>query len=201
MLAHADFAPWYLFGAILLAGFNLPVSIDILLVAAALLAATALPEKMWHLFAAVSIGCYLSAWISYWVGRLLVGRGLLRLKFFSKLLSQERIERVKTFYDKYGLLTLVIGRFIPFGMRNCIFMTTGISRFSFVKFILRDALACLIWSTTAFFLFYFAGQNFETLYPYLKLFNLIIFSLFAIAVIGFVWYKMRKSARSKSSCS
>jgi len=135
------------------------------------------------------------------VGRLLVGRGLLRLKFFSKLLSQERIERVKTFYDKYGLLTLVIGRFIPFGMRNCIFMTTGISRFSFVKFILRDALACLIWSTTAFFLFYFAGQNFETLYPYLKLFNLIIFSLFAIAVIGFVWYKMRKSARSKSSCS
>jgi len=61
MLAHADFAPWYLFGAILLAGFNLPVSIDILLVAAALLAATALPEKMWHLFAAVSIGCYLSA--------------------------------------------------------------------------------------------------------------------------------------------
>ena len=38
------------------------------------------------------------------------------------------------FYKKYGALTLVIGRFIPFGVRNAIFLTSGISKMPFAKF-------------------------------------------------------------------
>lgn len=195
IIEHAHSAHWFFFIAILLAGINMPVSIDVVVLAAALLAATVIPEHKWILFISVSAGCYLSAMIAYWVGRLL-GGFLPRFKLFRKLLSPERIERTKGFYEKYGLWTLLIGRFIPFGVRNCLFMSTGMSKLSFGKFILRDALACSIWSTVAFSVFYSLGQNYKVLYHYLKTFNVLIFSVFAVAVIGFVWYKLKKAARS-----
>ena len=195
IIEHAHLAHWFFFVAILLAGINMPVSIDVVVLAGALLAATVIPEHKWILFISVSVGCYLSAMIAYWVGRLL-GGVLPRFKLFRKLLSPERIERTKSFYEKYGLWTLLIGRFIPFGVRNCLFMSTGMSKLSFGKFILRDALACSIWSTVAFFTFYSLGQNYKVLYHYLKTFNVLIFSVFVVAVIGFVWYKLKKTARS-----
>ncbi len=196
IIEHANHAHWYFFGAVLLAGFNVPISIDIVMLLGALLAATIIPENMWIIFISLSVGCYLSAWIAYWMGRLL-GRALLHFKFFNKLLPPERLQRTKVFYEKYGLWTLLIGRFIPFGVRNCLFMTTGMSKLSFRSFVLRDALACSIWSTTAFFTFYSLGQNYKVLYYYLKTFNILIFSLFGVAVIGFVWYKRRKNMQSK----
>src|SRR3990172_3328356 len=100
ILEHAHNAHWFIFGAILLAGLNIPLSIDLLVLASALLAATIAPEKMWTLYITITLGCYLSAWISYWVGRLL-GRVLLRFRFFKKLLSEERLQRVKIFYEKH----------------------------------------------------------------------------------------------------
>lgn len=188
---HAHQAHWFFFIAILLAGINFPVSIDVIVLASALLAATIIPEHTWLLFITVSVGCYLSAWIAYWVGRLL-GRFLPRFKLFNNILSPKRIERTKTFYEKYGLWTILIGRFIPFGVRNCLFMSTGMSKFSFGKFILRDALACSIWSSVAFFTFYSLGQNYKVLYHYLKTFNVLIFSVFAVTIICFIWYKRKK---------
>lgn len=188
---HAPKAHWYLFSAILLAGINIPISIDLVVLLSALTAATLIPEHTPQLYLAVLFGCYFSAWLSYWKGRLLGGY-LLRYRFFSKLLPPPRLERAKSFYEKYGLLTLMIGRFIPFGVRNCIFMTTGISKQNFFSFILRDALACFVWVSTAFALFYTLSQKSLLLYSYLKTFNILIFSLFSVAGIAFIWYKIKK---------
>jgi len=173
----------------------MPVSIDMVVLAGALLAATVVPENMWLIYFSVLIGTYFSAWIAYWLGRFL-GGVLPRFKLFKKLLSPERIKRTKHFYEKWGLWALLIGRFIPFGVRNCLFMSTGMSKLSFGKFILRDAFASSLWSSIAFFTFYSLGQNYKVLYHYLKTFNVLVFGAFAVAVIGFVWYKLRKSERS-----
>lgn len=192
---HAPNAHWYIFVALILAGFNIPFSADVLILVAAILAATVVPENFWQLFACVTIGCYLSAMCAYWLGRGL-GTQLSKVKFFSKLLAPERLSRIKQFYEKYGIWTLVIGRFIPFGVRNCIFMSSGMSRVSFGKFILCDAFACLIWCSSAFYLFYTLGQNFEAVWQTLKTFNLLIFTGFSVTVIGTIWYKIKKRART-----
>ncbi len=140
ILEHAGQAHWIMFFGILLAGFNIPISADLLIIGAAVLAATVVPENMWLLFGSVFFGCLFSAHIAYWLGRLL-GTQLLKLRFFSHLLPQERLLKIQGFYEKYGLLTLIIGRFIPLGVRNAIFMTSGISKVSFGKFALRDFIA------------------------------------------------------------
>jgi membrane protein DedA with SNARE-associated domain len=192
---HAHRAHWIIFCAIILAGFNVPISADVLILLSAVIAATILPENTWALYFSALFGCYFSAWGAYWLGRL-VGPKLSHLPFFKKLLSQDRLERVKKFYDHYGLWTLLIGRFIPFGVRNCIFMSTGMSKMSFLKFIVRDALACSIWTSSCFYLFYKTSQNYQLLWHYLKTFNLVIFAAFGVTVIGFIWYKIRKKAQS-----
>ncbi len=192
---HAQNAHWYLFIAIILAGFNVPFSADVLILVAAILAATIVPEHTWLLYGSILLGCYLSAMCAYWMGRLL-GTTLSKSRFFARLLPSERLGKIKHFYEKYGLWTLVLGRFIPFGVRNCIFMSSGMSKLPFGRFILMDALACSVWCTSLFYLFFTLGQNFDTLWHSLKTFNLLIFAAFSVTVIGFIWYKRRKKTRA-----
>ena len=189
--AHASHAHWIVFGILLLTGFNIPISADVLIIASALLAATIVPEYAIHLYLAVFIGCYCSAAIAYWVGRL-VGRKLLRFRWFARLLPPERLDKAQKFYHRHGFWTLLVGRFIPFGVRNCLFMSTGMSRLPFKKFALWDLAACFIWSFVLFHLIYYVGQKREILFGYLKVFNIIIFAAFAVTIILFIWYKRKK---------
>lgn len=191
---HASWAHWYLFAAILLAGFNLPFSIDLLILCAAVLAATVIPENTWLIFFSALVGSYISAMCAYWLGRL-VGKHLYRWKFFAKLLGPKRLSKIKEFYDKHGLWTLVVGRFIPFGIRNCIFMSSGMSRVHFGKFMLMDGVACSLWCSLSFYLFYTLGKNHSLVWNTLKTFNLIIFAAFGVTVIGVIWYKSRKKLK------
>jgi len=192
---HAHQAHWYVFTAIILAGFNIPISTDLLILISAFIAAAILPEHTWHLYLSILFGCYLSAWCAYWTGRL-VGGQLQRITFFANLLKRDRMDRVKNFYERYGLLTLIIGRFIPFGVRNCIFMTTGMSKFNFYRFMLMDALACFLWCSISFYAFYTLGQNYQVIWHYLKAFNLLIFAAFSVTLISIIWYKKRKKVQS-----
>ncbi len=193
IIEHAEHAHWFIFFGILLAGFNIPISADLVIIISAVLAATIIPENTPLLFGSVFLGCTFSAHIAYWLGRLL-GPQLLRLRLFSKMLAPTRLEKIQQFYNRYGLLTLLIGRFIPFGVRNAIFMTTGMTRVHFGRFVWRDTLACLVWTASSFSIFYLLGHNYQKLKALLQTFNVLIFAAFSVTVIVVVWYKRRKKS-------
>ena len=183
-----NFAPWIILTLTLLAGLNVPISIDLLLTISALLAAHYLPDQCILLFTLFTLGCILSAWISYALGR-----------FFGKLAKPKHIEKVANLHARFGTLTFFICRFIPFGVRNVFFMTTGFSKYPFPKFALLDALACTLWSSIFFFSVYTLGQNFESVLTTLKQLNIVLFSLFACIVLFFSWrfFKKRKKFKQK----
>lgn len=194
---HAPTAHWFLFLAALLAGLNIPISIDLLFIIGATLAATLVPELTFHYFAFLLSGCIISAWIAYSLGRF-IGPKIVEISPFNKLLSPKLLERVKQFYNKRGSMALVIGRFIPFGIRNCLYMSTGISKMPFYRFALVDGLACSLWATLSFFLYYNLGKNIETLYAWVKRVNFLIFIAFSVTVIGIIWYKKKKKIKEKN---
>ena len=196
ILAHQLYAPWLTFFLILLAGLNIPISIDVLLVLSAFLAATTIPEYTFSLYLSILLGSYFSAWIAYWIGRTF-GIKLLNVRWFSKILPPNRLKKVGIFYENHGFLTLIIGRFIPFGVRNCLFMTAGMSKIPFTKFILRDALACSLWASLCFYAFYSLGLNYEKLLSQMKIVNLGLFLAFGVTLIGVFWYKRQKKTRVK----
>ncbi len=195
IMENRSYAPWITFGLILLAGFNFPISIDVIMIVSAFLAATTLTEQTITLYLSIFVGAYFSAWIAYWLGRT-IGNKLFKFRWFSKILTQERLKKINLFYDKHGFFTLLFGRFIPFGIRNCIFMTTGMSHSNFRKFALRDCIACFIWSATCFYSFYTLGVNYQILLNHFKIINLSIFSAFSVTVIGVICYKKRKNKNS-----
>ena len=185
ILSHESSAPWVIFFSIVLAGLNLPISIDLMIILVAVLAATHLSHLKISLFIAFFAGCCISAWVSYSLGRF-VGSRLLR-RFF----SDSKLAKIEYFLSKYGTITLLVGRFIPFGFRNCLFMTSGFSKLSFLKFAIVDGIACFIWSITFFTLFYQLGQSFEVLQQHLKWINIGIASALSVTVITFICYKYR----------
>ena len=99
----------------MLAGLNFPISEDLLIIISGVLASTVVPENTWKLFLAVVLGAYLSDWIPYWLGRCF-GPNLWKLRWFSRMIKPERLDQVRDYYSRYGILTLLVGRFIPFGV-------------------------------------------------------------------------------------
>lgn len=188
--SNVQYAHWIIFGSLLLAGLNIPVSEDAMLFISALLASKN-PELKYQLFFGVFAGAYLSDVICYWLGRTL-GPKIWNIKFFSKMISPEKVEKLSSFYKKFGVTTLLIGRFIPFGVRNGLFLTAGLSKMNFFKFALSDLIACTI-SCTLFFNLYFNYG--EVVIEYVKKGNIILFStLLLIATIWFIFKKKKTKA-------
>lgn len=194
---RAKDAHWYAFGALLLAGMNFPISADVVILISALIAATLVPENTIKLYLAIFLGCWGAAMIGYWIGRLF-GTKLFAFKWFKKLLPEARLAKIQAFYGNYGFLTLALGRFIPFGFRNGLFMTAGIAKMPFTKFLWRDLIACFIWTSLSFSIFFLLGHNYELLCHYLKTFNIFIFSAFGVTVITLLWYKKIRKKKQLS---
>lgn len=198
ILEHKNHSLFIIFSCFLLAGMNIPISIDILMIICSILAAKFMPEYKWYLLGTAFLGCYFSAWIAYWMGRLF-GVQLLKYKIFKKMLPESRLQKIRQFYQKHGFLTLLIGRFIPFGVRNGIFMSTGISKSNFTQFILRDLFTSALWAVSSFLLFYHLGLNFDYLIGYSKVMNVGIFLAFSVTVIAIIWYKRKKNKKSSQT--
>ena len=184
---HAEQAPLIIFGLLLLAGFNIPVSEDGMLFISALLA-TKSPQNFYPLFFGVYLGAYFSDLICYTVGRKL-GPKVWNIKLFAKMVSKDKVDKISSFYERYGVITLILGRFIPFGVRNGLFLTAGLGKMNFVKFALSDLLACTISSVVFFNLYFKFG---ETVIDYVKKGNIVIFSLFSVGIV--VWLVKKKKA-------
>jgi membrane protein DedA with SNARE-associated domain len=174
-------------GLLLLAGLNIPVSEDLMLLTAALLAQQR-PDLVWQLFAGVFVGAYLSDLICYGLGRTL-GPKLWKIKWFAKMVDRAHVDKIGGFYERFGPLTLLVGRFIPFGVRNALFLTAGLSKMRFAKFAISDFIAATITCGLYFWLYFTYG---EAIIDVIKQSNVVIFSIAAVGVVVFL-IKRRKA--------
>ncbi len=186
--SNIHYAPLIIFGLLLLAGFNIPVSEDAMLFISAILASSD-PDYLPYLFAGVYMGAYLSDLICYSLGRFL-GPKLFEIRFFANMVPPERIQKIHNYYENYGVITLIVGRFIPFGVRNGLFLTAGLGSMDFIKFALADLLACTISTITFFSLYYHYGN---AVVDYVRDADIVVFSLAAIFVAAYFYRKKYKS--------
>jgi membrane protein DedA with SNARE-associated domain len=189
--AHADWAHILFFCCLLLAGMNIPISEDLVLITGGMIAGTCIPEHTLRLYLWIFVGCYVSAWEAYWIGRLL-GPKLYRIRWFSHIVTEKRVARLNYYYEKYGIFTFIVGRFVPGGVRNALFMTAGLGKMAFPVFIFRDGIACIISTITLFSIGYLFGEHYQLLLHYFKTYNLIFLGLLLFlisSILLFIWYK------------
>lgn len=192
LCVHALIAPYIFFGLLILAGLNIPISEDIILLTAGFLASQCIPEHTYFVYFWVFAGSLLSAWEVYWIGRLL-GPKLYDIKCFNRILTLERMEKLGECYERYGVFTFIIGRFIPGGFRNALFMSSGLSKMPFWKFVLRDGTGCLIATAVIFSLGYQFAENYHLIVLIFKKYSLIAASIFITLLIVVVLYLWKRS--------
>jgi len=198
IFANAPHAHWIIFSSLLLAGMNIPISEDLMIIISAILASTVIPENALILFIFLFMGCYFSDSIAYWIGRSL-GRKLWNFKWFAKLISKKRLNQAQKYYENHGFLTLLIGRFIPFGIRNTLFITAGMGKMSYGKFLMSDGIACFCSNATLFLLTYMVGKNYRVLLDHLKIVKIVVFILFIAVCIFLIWYYKKRRQSGKIS--
>ena len=185
----AHYVHFISFGLLILAGFNMPISEDLIMIISGSIAATIVPENTIYIFIGCFIGAYFSDIIAYSFGRAL-GPQLFKIKILRRLFSKEKEKKIETYFDKYHAKALFFGRFIPFGIRNVLFFTAGYVKINWMKFLLIDLLSLAISSSIQFYAGYSLRKNFRTIGPYLSKYKYIIFAVF-ILIILFIYLEKK----------
>ncbi|MDR2702167.1 MAG: phosphatidylserine decarboxylase [Spirochaetaceae bacterium] len=186
---YIQFYPLVAMVSLLLAGLNIPISEDLVIITGALLNQEVVQAQVEGArgmlipsLLAIYAGVIISDFMSYYLG-VLVRKGVFKVKFADSAFSPKNLERFHRHLDKHGSLTFIVCRFIPFGVRNTLFMTSGFLDLSLRRFALYDIPAALISTNALFFLVYSFGDEVKN--P-IRVAGIILFILLALTVVFLV---------------
>ncbi len=155
--ASLIYAPLIFAIALVISGFGLPISEDALVILAGIMAAKN-PEMAILLYAGIWTGAYGGDAVTYWLGRGF-GTSLLETKFWKGKVNPEKLEKFKSYFSKNAYAVIILGRFIPFGMRIFIYLTAGFTKFNYKKFAVIDIFASAFTTGLTFTLAYKFGEQ------------------------------------------
>jgi membrane protein DedA with SNARE-associated domain len=149
-----------IFGLLMFGIIGLPVPDETLLALCGYLA-TKGELHLFFVMLAAFLGSCSGITVSYAIGRSL---GLSLVKKYGKYvhLTEERIERVHRWFEKFGRWLLVIGYFIP-GVRHFSAMVAGSSKLSYPAFAPFAYTGALLWSSSFVLAGYFFGKEWENM--------------------------------------
>ncbi|MCL2880298.1 MAG: DedA family protein [Treponema sp.] len=181
LLNYVDYFPLIAFAALLLAGLNLPISEELVIITGAFVC-----HENHHLtvptLIAIFTGIITTDCFVYWVGTR-VRKGAVKSKFLSRLIPEKALDKMHYYLDKYGLGTFIVCRFIPFGVRNTLFFSSGLFKLKFRFFAIYDVTAAIISISTIFYLAWRFGSVMEK--P-AKIAGIVLFALIIAGVISII---------------
>ncbi len=184
--SYISYWPITVFIALLLAGINFPISEDAIIIISA---GFCQEDKsiLVPTLIAIYTGVVISDCMSYFTG-FAVSRGLLNFKKLKKMINSPKAKFVEQRILKHGFVTFITTRFVPFGARNLLFITSGLLNLNFKKFIIFDSVAALISNMTLFWTIYYIGNSGS---PILKVISMILLCVLVTLIIRSI-YKMHK---------
>lgn len=129
------------FALLVACGIGLPLPEDITLFTMGLLSYYGLVDLKVSIVVCLA-GVLIGDCLIYWFGRH-YGVRLLKKRFFAKLIHEERMERVKALFHRWGAKVIFLTRFMP-GLRAPTYFTAGSLHLPFGVFIFYDGLAALL---------------------------------------------------------
>lgn len=190
---HANNAHLIFLFLLFLAGLNVPISEDVLLLTGGALVSRCIPDQYLHLYLWMLFGCWVSGWEAYLIGRLF-GRKLFNYRFFNHVVNEERIKKLHVTYEKYGIWTFIVGRLIPGGVRNALLITSGMGKMPFLKFAFRDLVAAIISTNIMFYLGYTFGEHYEEIVATFQQYNRVALLLF-FSLLCFLFFRARQQSK------
>jgi membrane-associated protein len=138
----------------LIIGFIFPG--DALLFTAGLLCGTDLAVNIWLLVPAVALAAIAGNITGYYTGKIFGKRLLLKKDTF--FFKQRHFETSREYYEKYGGIALIGGRFLPV-IRTFVPILAGTIGINIWKFNMYNIAGAFLWSGTLIPLGYFVGKK------------------------------------------
>jgi membrane protein DedA with SNARE-associated domain len=195
MLWISLYGSWALFVLLALGILALPVPEETLMILAGILMRNGdLP--MTPTIVASYAGAVCGITMSYGVGRS-IGLYLIT-RYGSKIgLSQQRLEMVHQWFERFGKWTLFFGYFVP-GVRHFTGFIAGTSYLHYGAFALFAYTGAFAWVSTFLSIGYFLGEYGLAIFKTMEGFTDEIVTLLIIAVVGYAFWWIN-SRRKKST--
>lgn len=110
-------------------------------------------------------------------------------------MKEEDIEKSDSWFNKYGMLSALIGRNFPI-VRTLISLPIGITHQSFIKFVIYTTIGSIPWTLAFVYVGYTLGENWIILSTYVGYLKTPIRILLLILLISYI-YKKIKNTRKK----
>jgi len=166
---------------------------DSLLFAAGAFAASGSLKIGW-LFLILAAAAVLGDTVNYWIGKKIGPKVFSKEK--SRIFKKEYLDRTHRFYEKYGVETIIIARFVPI-VRTFAPFVAGIGRMSYGRFISYNIIGGIGWVA----LFTFGGYFFGNIPFVKKNFSLVIIAIILISLIPILWEFIRHRREKKRSAN
>ena len=141
--------------------------------------------------AGATVGALIAYGIGYWGGRPLILRWgrILRI-------TPEDLDRIETFFARYGAAASFFGRLIPV-VRSLVSFGAGVGRMPLGPFILYTILGSLPFTFVLVFVGVQLGANWEALGPILKQFEYAILGILVLIALAFLWFRFVRPRRGR----
>jgi len=178
-----------IFIILLLCGLGLPLPEETVIIAGGFLAY----KGYTNLYMTIAIlvgGALVGDVIIYFLGRKW-GDKVLRFKFLQAVLTEDKIQKTKEYFGKYGDKAVFLSRFFA-GIRPVTFFMSGTMGMEPGKFLLMDGLAAVISIPLNTFVVYYLGADIEHLLRTLKKVNRTLILILCLICLFWIWYQEKK---------
>lgn len=164
---------------------------DSLLFAAGALSAKVTEFNILVLLLVCISAAFIGNTVNYFVGNLF-GEKILSTKFFKKIIKPEQLEKSHAFFEKYGVVSIVLARFIPI-VRTIVPFIAGISKMSWRKYTFYNLVGAVSWVSLFIMVGFFFGNI-----PFVeKNFSLVVMAIIVISVVPVIIEVIRSRKKSK----
>lgn len=173
-------------GSLILTGMGLPVPEEAFVITAGIAAHNGHLEP-WLALAACLVGALLGDCVMYAIGYHF-GHGLLRERhWFARYMTPERERQVEEMIHKHGLKVFLTARFLV-GVRSPVYVTAGILRMPFRRFVLVDLLCASLVVSLFFGLSFIFAEAFQGLWHSIERAELWLTGAIGLAIAGVLLY-------------
>jgi len=181
----------------------IPLPSEIIMPFAGFLVYPANPFGHFNLFWAATagaIGCNLGSVVAYWIGAL-GGRPLVERYGKWVLMSHRDLDRMTDFFNRYGSITVLLGRLLPV-VRTFIAFPAGIARMNQLKFHLYTFLGSWPWCFGLAYVGMKLGEAWHTdprFHQAFHRFHLVVELALVAGIVWFVWSHVNRGRQNLSA--
>ncbi|MDR2367111.1 MAG: DedA family protein [Deltaproteobacteria bacterium] len=162
---------------------------SLLFAAGAISHQAASPLSPLTLFLVIASAAFLGDTVNYWVGRYVGPKALNR---DGRFLKRKYLDKTKDFYDRYGVSTIILARFVPI-VRTFAPFVAGVGQMVYPRFMFYNLIGGVAWSA----IFITAGYFFGSLPLVRDNFTMVILAIVFISILPMV-IEYLKAVRRKA---